>query len=488
MDSRRLSAQDALWLTMDRPNNLMVIDVVVVLEGEVDAASLQGAFAALVDRHPVFGRRAERRGLGWAWVDDPAFDMTRHVTEVAMDDGAGMAEVERFVSRERSRPLERDRPLWSATLLQPVVLDDGTTGSVVVTRFHHAIADGVRLTQVMLGVLDPDFAASVPAVARGGVTGGPSLSLDSIRTSAGEVVRVAGTSTRAVAGAVTRSVMDPLGALRTATSGLVSGLGTLQHPDRFVDVLEQFGVDDHRTVNDATSAGKLVLGGTPRTVWTGRPGATKAVAWSAPIPLEGIKARARRHGATLNDVLVAALAGALRAYLAGRGDSVDEVVWMVPVNLKPFSDQLPEELGNHFALVMLDMPLTGETPAERIDAIHHRMQRIKNSDEPVLTFGLQRAISLTPSVMATALTDFFANKAVGILTNVPGPTRALALDGTPVRQVVGFAPCSGDQPLTATIFTYGGSVTVGFASDTDLIPDPQTLVDLVVAELDELRS
>ncbi len=183
-----------------------------------------------------------------------------------------------------------------------------------------------------------------------------------------------------------------------------------------------------------------------------------------------------------------ALSGALKAYLAGRGDQVDEVVWMVPVNLKPFSEELPEDLGNHFALVMLDMPLTGATPDERIDDLRQRMQRIKNSDEPVLTFGLQRTISMSPSRMATALTNFFANKAVGVLTNVPGPTRALEFDGIPVRQVIGFAPCSGDQPLTATIFTYAGTVTVGFASDADLVPDPQTLVDLVVAELDELTE
>jgi diacylglycerol O-acyltransferase len=252
--------------------------------------------------------------------------------------------------------------------------------------------------------------------------------------------------------------------------------------------VQVLGVDDHRTVNDMTSAGKLLLGGTSRTVWTGSPGRAKAVAWSPPIAIAPIKAAARSRGATLNDVLVGALAGALKAYLAGRGDRVDEVLWMVPVNLKPFSEELPEDLGNHFALVMLDMPLTGETPDARIDDLRQRMERIKNSDEPVLTFGLQRTISMSPSRMATVLTNFFANKAVGVLTNVPGPTRALAFEGISVRQVIGFAPCSGDQPLTATIFTYDGTVTVGFASDADLVPDPQTLVALVGEELASLVS
>jgi diacylglycerol O-acyltransferase len=461
----------------------------------VDA--LRSAFETLLLRHPVFGRRAVRRGNQWWWTDDREFDLARHVCAVPMPPDTSMQAVERHVAARRSVPFDRAHPLWSAELLAPVQLDDGTTGCVIVTRFHHAIADGVRLTQVMLGMLDPDFASSVPKVARTGTSGGALVSTDAIGASAAEVARVTGAATRSAARIVTgaargavstvgQMATSPQAAAASAASTLASTVGLVRHPDRLVDALQVLGVDDHRSVNDMTSAGKLLLGGTSHTVWTGRPGAVKSVAWSTPIPIAPIKAAARRRGATLNDVLVGALAGALKAYLAGRGDEVDEVLWMVPVNLKPFDEDLPEDLGNHFALVMLDMPLTGVTPDERIGDLRHRMQRIKNSDEPVLTFGLQRTISMSPSRMATALTNFFANKAVGVLTNVPGPTRALAFDGTPVRQVIGFAPCSGDQPLTATIFTYAGTVTVGFAGDADLVPDPQTLVALVRDELDDV--
>ncbi len=164
---------------------------------------------------------------------------------------------------------------------------------------------------------------------------------------------------RTVAAAFGRAVTAPIAEAGSAGSALVSGIGTIRHPDRLVDALQTWGLDDHRTVNDLTSAGKLAFIGSSRTVWTGRPGARKAVAWSSPLPLAPVKQAARARGVTLNDVMVAALAGALKAYLGGRGDSVDEVVWMVPVNLKPFSAELPEDLGNHFALVMLDLPLIG---------------------------------------------------------------------------------------------------------------------------------
>jgi diacylglycerol O-acyltransferase / wax synthase len=486
MGGTKMSAQDALWLTMDRPNNLMVVDVAVVLDGIPSTDDVRAGFANLVARHPVFGRRARHHGTTWLWIDDPDFDLDRHVSVVDPGEDADMAAVQRFVAVERARPLDRERPLWAVTLLAPVTLSNGGVGSVVLARFHHAIADGVRLTQVMLGMLDPESVGAVPTVVRQGVSGSLVLSTDTVRAGASEVVRVATTTTKAVASTLGRTVTDPMGGISGAASVLSSGLTAFRHPDRLVDAFEVLGGEDHRTLNDATSASKLAVGSSQRTVWTGHPGAVKAVAWSEAIPLDGVKRVARSQGATVNDVLVAALAGALKSYLTGRGDDVDEVLWMVPVNLKPFDQELPADLGNYFALVMLDMPLNGATPADRIQELRHRMLRIKNSDEPVMTFGLQRTISLSPSRIATALTNFFANKAVGVLTNVPGPRSALWFAGIPVRQVIGFAPCSGDQPMTATIFTYNDTLTVGFASDAGLVPDPGTLVDLVGAELREM--
>ena len=95
---------------------------------------------------------------------------------------------------------------------------------------------------------------------------------------------------------------------------------------------------------------------------------------------------------------------------------------------------------------------------------------------------------MSPGQVAFFLTNFFANKAVGVLTNVPGPTGLLRYAGIDVEQVVGFAPCSGDQPMTATIFSYNGAVTLGFATDAGLLPNPDLLLDYVLAELADIRA
>jgi diacylglycerol O-acyltransferase / wax synthase len=477
--TRAMSAQDSLWLTMDRPNNLMVIDGVMLCSAPPSWDELVAATTErLVERFPVFRCRALHGEQGWVWQPDPLFDLGRHLRRVTLPGPSGIAELEDYMSQQRARPLDRDRPLWELTLVDDVVLDDGRVGAALVARFHHAIADGVRLTQVMLSLCDttdPRVAAMV-ARERGEVT--PRTVMRGVADATTEAVA---DGTRALLRAVTSISHDTRAAL---ASTLQVGSQVVRSPGHLVDAFDAWGIDN-RVANTTASVAKLALRGhSVTTVWSGKPGTRKAVAWSPLLSLDDVKAVGRRHGASVNDVLLTAVSGGLRNYLRAHGDgTATEVEWMVPVNLVPIDENLPEDLGNFFALVMAVLPLEPADPVERLELTMARMSRIKRSDEPILTFGIQRGISAAPTPVSTALTDFFANKAVGVLTNVPGPRSPLTFAGAPVHQVIGFAPSSGDQPMTCTIFSYAGSVTIGFATDADLVPDPRKLVEGTVAEL-----
>jgi diacylglycerol O-acyltransferase len=497
-----MSVQDALWLTMDRPNNLMVVDGSMVLRGTPDVETVRAIFADAVQRFPVLGRRAVRSGLGWAWQDDPDLDLDRHINLV--DGPFTIAGLQEFMAERRSEPLSKDRPLWTSYLLSPLTLEDGSEGSAIMTRFHHAIADGVRLTQVMLGMCEADEVTVGAIAARKGVqaadAGSPPEEIGRVAAhAAGEVAHVVESGVGEVASQAVHAVRNPLSALahlpgralgvaKAGVHGVGEGWALVRHPDRLLDALEVLGAEQHRSLNDVSSVTKLALAGTEQSVWSGKPGATKALAWSTQIPLEDIKRIGRHSGATVNDVLLAAISGGLQRYLAEHEDDLREVTWMVPVNLKPFEDNLPPDLGNYFALVFLPMPLDEPDPKARLEQMHHRMQRIKNSDEAVLTFGLQRMVSMSPGQIAFFLTNFFANKAIGVLTNVPGPTGIMRYGGIEVDQVIGFAPCSGNQPMTASIFSYNGAVTVGFATDAGLLPDPSGLVSYVMDEIHQMQE
>ena len=478
---RPMSAQDALWLTMDRPNNLMVIDGVMLFDAAPEWDGLvQAVTERVIDRFPVFRSRALLGEGGWVWQADPHFHLERHIRRVKLPEPAGMAELEQYVAEQRARPLDRDRPLWDIAVVEQVSLDDGGAGSALVCRFHHAIADGVRLTQVMLSLCDTTDPHVAAMVARRG-PGGPAGIATGVLTATREAIADAARAVVRGATSVTRDTRRALG------TGAEIWSEVLRSPGRLVDAFEAMGLDN-RFANTTASVAKLALRGTTvRTVWSGTPGLHKTVAWSPGIPLDDIKRVGRQHGASVNDVLLTAVAGGLRRYLHARGvEDVDEIEWMVPVNLVPIAENLPEDLGNFFALVMAVLPLDPGDPVERLERTRARMDRIKRSEEPIITFGVQRGISAAPRPVSTALTDFFANKAVGVLTNVPGPRAPLTFAGVGVRQVIGFAPSSGDQPMTCTVFSYAGTVTVGFATDAALVPDPRELVEGTLAEIEAL--
>lgn len=504
MDDKRLSVQDALWLTMDRPNSLMVIDTVMWFRAVPDWDAVETVVQQrLVDRFPVFSRRPERRGSSWWWVDDPDFDLHHHLTRVTLPGEGQLQQLQEFVAAQRSVAFDKSRPLWSMLLIDNVTLLDGTPGAAVMARFHHAIADGVRLVQVALSMCDlaePPAPAKVgrklrrsttPGAIAGSAARNVGHSLSDIALSAADTaqhaaVGVTGTAALAMSGNVGAA------AARVASVGQdvwQLGVEALRHPERLLDVTRLVSSPDNRVLNDLAAVGKLALAGpSGATVWSGTPGIDKGAFLAPLIELEHVKQIRRATGTTVNDVLLAALAGTLTRYLRAHGEHhVDELMWMIPVSVKPLDAELPKDLGNYFALVMFRMPLGIDDTRDRLAEIHERMERIKASDEALLTFGLQQGISQAPSAASAAVVNFFANKAVGVLTNVPGPRQPMTLAGTQVEGVLGWAPCSADQPMTICIFSYNGRVAVGFGTDNTLIPDGDTLGPLFTEEFTHMH-
>jgi hypothetical protein len=159
---------------------------------------------------------------------------------------------------------------------------------------------------------------------------------------------------------------------------------------------------------------------------------------------------------------------------------------MVPFNLRSLDDPIPDELGNDFALILLELPVGEVAPAERLREVSSRMEAIKDSREAPIAYGLVGAIGLTPPWIEDRLIGFFTDKASLVVTNVPGPRERLGFAGVPVEGVLVWAPCSGSLGMTVSIFSYAGEVTVGFMVDTALFADPEPLTRAYERELDLL--
>ena len=502
-----MGIQDALWLEMDRPTNAMVADVAVWTAEPVNFGLLQAAITErLVERYPVFRSRAVRDGHGdWGWEPDPDFDIANHVSAETLTDPDDPRCMHALVAAHRTELLDGGRPLWRA-----IWVERYRGGSAMILRSHHAVADGMRMVQLAMSLFDasPQGGAILgPAVAQYGARSAPARLPESRPSAAAElatVVRTAGRwlaevpSRRTTAGARRPArhaarlgrfaLRNPLGALhsllhglRRAASGAAAALrralpgsgtlaGILAAAPGNLDTVRKFALG---TLNDVT-------------IWTGPSSGAKGIAWSPPLSLPAVKAVAKAHGCTVNDVLVATVASALHDYLRSRDAQCASVAFMVPVNLKPLDLSLPETLGNEFALVQLELPTDEPDPVAVLAIARRRMNRIKNGNEAAVAFRLQEVIAGLSRAMYEASVQLFTNRTLGVLTNVPGPPFPVYLAGALVEGIAGWAPVSGDQPMSFSICSYNGHVVVGIACDTELVPGYEGIVDGFAAAFDRL--
>jgi diacylglycerol O-acyltransferase / wax synthase len=453
MATKTMSTADAAWLHMDRPTTLMVVNAVLWFDEPLDIERAREIIEQrLVEQYPRFHRRVVEPALGLGnpvWEDDPAFDLDRHVHHLALPEPGDTAALQALVGDLMAAPLDRSKPLWDI-----YVVDGYGAGTALVSRMHHAIADGIALARLLLSLTDeqPHAGIAPDPPARNGGRG-----------------RLA-------------AVTEPVGAgARVARAALHEGIELAEHPRAETGSL----ID--RAGADARALGKLLLTPADReTVLSGELGAVQRVAWSQRIPLADVKRIGRQTGCTVNDVLVAAMTGALHGYLAQRGSLVDELRVMVPFNLRPLDQPLPRELGNRFGLVYLSLPVGLDDAERRLEEIHQRMDAIKRSPEGPLSYGILGLLGRTPPPVEQRLLGLFTPKVTAVLTNVPGPRHPVYFAGTRVAGVVGWVPAGGGISTGICIFSYDEGVIVALRVNARLVPDPQSIITAFDDEVAEL--
>ena len=451
----KMSAVDTAWLRMDRPSNLMQIVGVMIFDGALDEARLRAAIEQRMLGYARFRQVVSQQNGGYAWRDDPDFDLDHHLRRAVLPGAGGQAELERFVADLASTPLNPSRPLWEMHLV-----DTSIGGQALVTRIHHSIADGIALVGVLLSMAD-DSPQPLPRSTR--------------KTARNDEAH------------------DPfwLGIWRPATDAMLNGirLSTNLWAKYVGLVTNPLQALEYSRLGTAIAGeiGKLALmpDDSP-TRFKGKPGTSKRVAWSAPISLPEVKAVGRVLGCSVNDMLLSAAAGALRGYLADKGDAVEgvEIRALVPVNLRRPQDQ--GQLGNRFGLVALELPVGIENPLARLYATRDRMLALKDSMQAPLTLAILGAVGMAPKIAQAKVLDLLASKATAVMTNVPGPQQALYVAGARLRQPLFWVPQSGDIGMGVSILSYDNRVQFGLITDKGLVPDPEQVVARFASEFEKL--
>ena len=432
--SRRMRLADAVWYLGENPRNPMMVSSVLWFDRPLDVTALREVVARrMLDRHPVFRERiAPSRVLGRLprWVEDPAFALDHHVTVTTLPAPGDHASLQDACSRQRSRPLDRAHPLWSVHVFQGY----RETGSAMHIRIHHSVGDGLALMRLLLSLTDEAETEPVPIVDPPGMHLGT------------ELVHVAGQSVTGAAHLV-RHPGDTPARVREAT-----------------DLVRWF-----------TRLALPVMA--PRSPLIGQPSGTKRMVWDPDgLPLDAVKDAAHRAGATVNDLLLTVLTGAVRHHLEERDALVDDVLVVVPVNLRPPDEPLPRHLGNRIGLLPVLLPTGAADPSERLRRLQERILALKHSPAPPLS-----RLLLTTTVLLTppgerAYHRFNQLRGSGVVTNVPGPTRPLHLAGARLDGIIGWGGMTGHLNLSVAFISLAGRVYAGLVSDEGITPDPDALL------------
>jgi diacylglycerol O-acyltransferase len=498
MEERRaLGVQDALWLEMDRPNNLMVVDSVIWTAEPLDWDQVRKIVdERLTSRYPVFRSRAVKdRDGSWWWEVDEDFDFDTHITIVELNDPDDRGELQRLVAAHRTTMLDRSRPLWEA-----IWVDRYLGGSAMVLRTHHAIADGMRMVELAMSLFDAspeggalaDVARNFTRPAAPTPTGPPLA--DRVRSGVRALASRVPTAAADARSVTSTSLRNPVGAGHTLVTSAWAAYTQLLASIRstlFAALPRRGALIDvfSAAPGDVDALRKYLLGvRNDSAIWTGVAGDEKGVAWSEPLPLDDVKSVARASRCTVNEVLVACTAGALHDYLQAHETRCASVTFMVPVNLKPLDLTLPDDLGNGFALVQLELPTDQPDIRQVLTVAKRRMDRIKRGHEAAIAFRIQDVIANFNRSLYEASVDLFTTRTIGTLTNVPGPPVPVYLAGSRVEGMVGWAPVSGNQPMSFTIYSYDGKVIVGIACDRHLVPDHEFVVERFGAAFARLKA
>jgi WS/DGAT/MGAT family acyltransferase len=481
---KQLSGLDASFLNMETPTTVGHVSSLIVLgptpEGVDLYAALRQAFDERLHLLPIYRRKLAEVPFGLDhpyWVDDPDLDLEYHVREIGIPAPGDDRRLGEQVARIVGRPLDRTRPLWEVYVFSG--LEGGR--SAVLSKIHHSTIDGVsgaELLQVLLDTepegrdVEPPSEPWVPESA-------PSSAELLARTMLGyaliprKAIRLQVRLLRTTA-KVTRNP-----AARGMVRALVPGLNKVGLLDR----------------SDRVAEPTLPNRPAPRTPFNATISPHRRYAFTT-LSLSDARKVKSSFGVTVNDVVMALCAGALRRYLAERdGLPLKSLVAMVPISVR---QQAPAgEFTNRVTGTVVPIHTDLDDPVERLRAIHASMAAAKELNEAIPATILTDVTEFVPPALAAQASRLSSRIRIAdrmqppfnlTISNVPGPRVPLYLGGAPMEHFYPVSVVAEGQGLNMTVQSYLDNLDFGLVGDRDLVPDLWELCDGLTDAMDELLT
>jgi diacylglycerol O-acyltransferase / wax synthase len=454
----RLSSIDASFLHQEKQSSHMHVGALTILEGPPPAREdFCDHLESRLGRVPRYRQKLAFPPLETGrpfWVDDPAFNLDYHVRHTALPKPGSDDQLRQLLGRIFSQRLDRSKPLWEIWIVQG--LEGGRFA--LISKTHHALVDGISGVDIATVLFDLSPVPAEPEADQERWTPAPEPS-----------------DVELVAEGVAGLIRTPFGLAGRA-------LGALQHPGETID----------RVREAAEGLGEVVWAGmnpAPDVPLNVPIGPHRRVRW-AQSRLADFKEIKNSLGGTVNDAVLAVVAGALRRWLHDRGVRTEgkELRALVPVSIR--SEDERGSLGNRIAAMRGPLPVYVDDPVERLRVVQHGMGELKESKQAL---GAEVIAGLTdfapPTLLAQASRLNFSTRLFNlIVTNVPGPQFPLYLLGREMKEIVPIAFLPENHALAIAIMSYNGGIDFGLLADYDAMPDLDAFADHLEESLAELLA
>jgi len=456
----RLSGLDAVFLSAESANNhmhmmaIMILDPSTIPGGYVFERFRRSFGARLLDVTPL-RRKLVEVPFGIArpcWIEDPDLDINRHIRRAAVPSPGGPREVAELAGEMNSRPLDRGRPLWEMLIVEG--LESGSIA--VLAKIHHAVMDGIAGMQFLTSLLSLNPESSVaerPEIVRpqlGGRTPGSfEMLIDAVPDLITQPALVADVGRDAIRGVVNK----------------------LRQPkrERLPDAIEI----KHSSLNGPITS-------------------ERSVAYTS-LRLDHVKAVGDAFSATVNEVVLAAVAGAVRRHLIDAGQPIDHpLVAAIPVSTHAAGG---DDVSNSYAVIFGSLATHIEDPVERLQAIRSSSRTEKRRNSPFWGSALTKIADIPPPFVLDLIARAYGDLGVAhhlppmcnlVVSNVPGPPVSTYFAGARVQDLYPLGPIFDGIGLNITVISVSGELDIGLVGCRGLLPDLWRLAGDISEALNEL--
>lgn len=459
---KRLGGTDALFLSMETPSWHQHVAGLTILEpGDrpVTFEEVRDRFAERIVYAPKFTWKLKEVPLGLdrpVWVDDPEFDVRRHLRRIAVPSPGGAEELGELAGNLASTQLDRRRPLWEAWFIE------GLAGGKIamLLKYHHCLMDGMAGASLATALLDLAPDATEPLL--------PMPSAEE-RSAGGEE-----SDLRYLAETLKPDLRRPVGLARYVAGMAAKGIAAIEGIR---------GDEENRAILRA-----------PKTPFNAPIGPRRELAFAS-IAMADVHRLKDAHGVKVNDVVLGVVAGALRSYLDGHGELPDApLVTGVPVSTRTEGDTTQDnQITNMFVSLATDVA----DPVERLRAIHRSTASAKAMTKAIGARQIQSIGEVaSPLILSTAIKTVYRTGLMSrspmrintLVSNVPGPPMPLYMCGARISAVYPSSVILEGMGLNVTVFSYEDRLDFGLHVDPDLVPDAWVLAEAVPAALAELLA